>query len=494
MKICPFMSHMLGADSNVLEIDSPSPRSTGEVVELGYDEGEGSVGVKTERKPGRSATRAKSEPKASSHLYCLRETCRFYRARDGECTFDSILESVSQQAKAINELSARSDKGDKNKKDDTANTVSRELDKFWKFQTKSVTELISSYGEAEKKQQESYAKFISDVEKRIIAFMDDEDSRDERMNTIRDGVAEIKDTIDARNDGFDSMTTTVSDLVMSFEDNLKEIRTTWQSLAERLDKFEKVASNMKAIENIASRMEGMASSIEAMEKMTGKIDSVDANISRTNDSLDRLQRSWADKVTDKISAVDANVSKTNSNLDRLERNWAELLDAVKASNKKKADDPAAQTRRREAMKFNNLGVTSFHNGDLTLARDQFLEAVNRDDTFAECYNNLGLVYTELGESGLAADAFSKAIKLNPELHAAYNNLGYVYYKQGEYERAIEMYNEALARSSNNSSAYTNLGNAYFKLGDRREARKAWEMAIELDPANETAQRSLKNLG
>jgi Flp pilus assembly protein TadD len=454
MKICPFMSHMLGADSNVLEIDSPSPRSAGDVVVLGYDDGEGTIGVKTDRKPGRSAARAKTETKTSSHLYCLRETCRFYRARDGECTFDSILESVSQQAKAINELSARSDKdrNDKGKKDDGSGTVTRELDKFWKFQTKSVSELISSFGETEKRQQESYAKFISDVEKRIIAFMDEEDSRDERMNTIRDGVAEIKDT-------------TVSDLVMSFEDNLKEIRTTWQSLADRLDKFERVASNMKAIEGIASRVEGVATRIEAMENVTTRID-----------------------------AVDANVSRTNNNLDRLERNWAELLDAVKASNKKKGDDPAAQSRRREAMKFNNLGVTSFHNGDLTLARDQFLEAVNRDDTFAECYNNLGLVYTELGESSLAADAFSKAIKLNPELHAAYNNLGYVYYKQGEYDRAIDMYNEALARSSNNSSAYTNLGNAYFKLGDRREARKAWERAIELDPANETAQRSLKNLG
>ncbi|MDH4037866.1 MAG: tetratricopeptide repeat protein [Candidatus Krumholzibacteria bacterium] len=467
MKICPFMSHMLGADSNVLEIDSPSPRSTGEVVELGYDEGEGSVGVKTERKPGRSATRAKSEPKTSSHLYCLRETCRFYRARDGECTFDTILESVSAQSKAINELNARSDKdkNEKNKKDNSAETVARELDKFWKFQTKSVTELISGFGESEKRQSDAYAKFISDVEKRIIAFMDEEDSRDERMNTIRDGVAEIKDTIDARNDGFDSMTTTVSDLVMSFEDNLKEIKNTWQSLAERLDKFEKVASNMKAIEGIATRVDSVASRIESFDKMTSKIDTVDANVSRTN-----------------------------SNLDRLERNWAELMDVVKASNKKKADDPAAQSRRREAMKFNNLGVTSFHNGDLTLARDQFLEAVNRDDTFAECYNNLGLVYTELGESRPAADAFSKAIKLNPELHAAYNNLGYVFYKQGEYDHAIEMYNEALARSSNNSSAYTNLGNAYFKLGDRKEARKAWEKAIELDPANETAQRSLKNLG
>jgi Flp pilus assembly protein TadD len=458
MKICPFMSHMLGAEGNILEIDSPAPRAAGDIVVLGYD-GDGAVGVKTERKPARAPSKAKNEAASTaSHLYCLRDTCRFYRTRDGECSFDAILEGINQQAKTLADVSAHSDrdKGDKDKKD-AAVTVTRELDKFWKFQTKSVTELISSFGEAEKRQNESFAKLVSDVEKRIISFMDEEDTRDERMNTIRDGVAEIKDTIDARNDGFETLTTTVSDLVMSFEDNLKEIRTQGNALAKRLEAMEAAASKMGAMDNVVSKIESLGN------------------------------------VTSRIDSVDRNVSRTVENLDRLERNWAELMDVVKTT-RKKGDDPGAQNRRREAMKFNNLGVTSFHNGDLSLARDQFLEAVNRDDTFAECYNNLGLVYTELGESNLAADAFSKAIKLNPEMHAAYNNLGYVHYKQGNYDRAIDMYNEALARSSNNSSAYTNLGNAYFKLGDRNEARKAWEKAVELDPANETAQRSLKNLG
>jgi len=455
MKICPFMSHMLGADGNVLEIDSPIAASPGDVVVLGYDE-DSPVGVKTrERTSPKTATEAKPTP----HLYCLRETCRFYRARNSECTFDSILESINQQSSRINELSERArEHGDhSDTPDETSSLVARELDKFWQFQTRSVSELISSFGDMEKRQGEQHTKLVSDVEKRIIAFMDDEDVRDERMNTIRDGVAEIKDTIDARNDGFDTLTTTVSDLVMSFEDNLKEIREQSKTMSERLQAIEALASRIDAMESVVSRMESV------------------------------------EKLAAKMVSVDANVALTNENLARLERNWGELMTAVKNS-RAKADDPAAQTRRREAMKFNNLGVTSFHNGDLSLARDHFLEAVNRDDSFAECYNNLGLVYTELGESDRAADAFSKAITLNADLHAAYNNLGYVYYKKGEYHRAIEMYNEALARSSNNSSAYTNLGNAYYKLGDHEEARKAWEKAVDLDPANETAQRSLKNLG
>jgi len=258
------------------------------------------------------------------------------------------------------------------------------------------------------------------------------------MTSIRDGIAEIKDNLDARNDGVESLTTTVSDLVLGFEESIKSIKEQWM----------KVTAQMTALEALAPRIEQMESTM----------------------------------------------SKTVENIDRLERNWAEMMDVVRVD-KKKADDAAVekQGNRREAMKFNNLGVTSFHNGHLELARDQFLDAVKRDGTFAECFNNLGLVYTDLGEEAKAAAAFLKAIKLSPDLHAAYNNLGYVYYKQGNYEKAVEMHKEAVARSATNSSAYTNLGNAHFKMGKKDEARAAWKKAIELDPANEKAQRSLKSL-
>ncbi|HEX5132583.1 MAG TPA: tetratricopeptide repeat protein [Candidatus Krumholzibacteria bacterium] len=464
MKICPFMSHMLGADGNIMEIDGSAQRAAADAIVLGYEDN-GAVGVKTERKPARTSGKAAREAnQTASHLYCLRETCRFYHAKNSECTFDAIMEGIDKQSQALAEVKTTAESS---RKDNTATTVARELDKFWKFQTKSVSEMISSIGETEKRQNESLSRFVGDIEKRVIAFMDDEDTRDERMNSIRDGVAEIKDTIDARNDGFETLTTTVSDLVLSFEDSLKELKSQWDSLSSHIEAMAGMSEKLAAIDKLSSR-------IEQLEDFTSQIGSLEG-------------------VVAKMDSMESNVSRTVGNLDRLERNWAELMDAVKASGKK-GEDTAAQARRREAMKFNNLGVTSFHNGDLKLARDQFLEAVNRDGSFAECFNNLGLVYTELGESDLAADAFSRAIKLNPELHAAYNNLGYVFYKQGSYDRAIEMYNEALGRSSNNSSAYTNLGNAHFKLGNKTEARRAWEKAIELDPGNDNARRSLRNLG
>ena len=410
MKICPFMSHMLGTEANVLEVGSQEHG-----VLDSHDNG--GVGVKTQRRTG-----AESKPNAS-HLYCLRDTCRFFRGADGECTFDQILEKASKAG----ETGATAQK-------EAASAMTREMEKFWKFQTQSAAELITSFGEAEKRQEESLTKLVREIEARVASAK----GNDEAMNTLCDGIAEIKDNIDARNEGVESLTTTVSDLVLGFDDSIKAIKEQWS----------RVSGQMASLESMAPRIERMESTL----------------------------------------------LKTVENIDRLERNWAEMMDVIRAAGKKKEEEqPAARGNRREAMKFNNLGVTSFHNGHLELARDQFLDAVKRDDTFAECFNNLGLVYTELGEEAKAAAAFLKAIKLNPELHAAYNNLGYVYYKQGNYEKAVEMHFEAVSRSSNNSSAYTNLGNAHYKLGHKNEARDAWQKAIEYDPANEKAQRSLKAL-
>jgi len=412
MKICPFMSHMLGNEPNVLEVGSAD-----EVVSSSEDS-RGGVGVKSGRRTG-----VKESKPAASHLYCLRDTCRFYRSQDGECTFDAILESAHRASEA----------GTSAQKEASA-SVARELDKFWKFQTKSVAELISSFGEVEKRQEESLSKIAKELEAKISERNDGSG-----MNTIRDRIAQIQDTMEARNEGFETLSTSVSDLVLGFEDNLKSIQEQWS----------KVTAQIVSLETLGPRFE----------------------------------------------RIESTVSKAVENIDRLERNWAEMMDHVR-TDKKKTEDVAVekQGNRREAMKFNNLGVTSFHNGHLELARDQFLDAVKRDDTFAECFNNLGLVYQELGEETKAATAFLKAIKLSPDLHAAYNNLGYVYYKQGNYEMAIEMHKEAVARSANNSSAYTNLGNAHYKLGQKDEARAAWTRAIDLDPANEKAQRSLKSLG
>ena len=70
---------------------------------------------------------------ATSHLYCLRETCRFYRADDRDCTFDAILADLTTARKEASERASDKSPRKDDRKDETAAAVARELDKFWKF-------------------------------------------------------------------------------------------------------------------------------------------------------------------------------------------------------------------------------------------------------------------------------------------------------------------------------------------------------------------------
>jgi Flp pilus assembly protein TadD len=297
---------------------------------------------------------------------------------------------------------------------------------------------------------------------------------------------------------------------LNIEDTLKGLQGKNEQLAERLQK----------LETCVSEIDGSFGKLE--KSLTTKLDSTaNQNVTEGIESLDERFRTRFDEIIGAHERVAQDISdwrnelerklkdnddrqdawqKTLENMERkhqeslksIEKKQAEVMELAR-SNSGRSDDKTTQLKKKEAKKFNNLGVTSFHNGEYELARDQFLEAVDLDPEFAESWNNLGLVYTELEDDHGARDAFSKAIDINPDLPAAYNNLGYIFYKQENYEQAIEMYNEAIGHSADNSSAYTNLGNAYFKLGNHEDARSSWEKALEIDPANEKASRNLHQL-
>jgi Flp pilus assembly protein TadD len=502
MKICPFISHMLGEDrADVLQIDSPvskpekatgSPgEHTDSVVILGYDVSRGrdmAVGVATE--PEHDST-------VPTHLHCLKDTCRFFQKNTGGCKFDSLFDelktqsdkiagieeqtgkidgldehaarfdSVEKQLKKIDSIErtvnqtgpferilekiadvekqvreASESAGDETGADQTEARIIRELDKFWKFQTKSVSEMISSIGEAEKKQNNT----LSDFQQKLLESTKNQkpEGDQEQLDEIRQQVRDLKDAVESREDGIDNFSTTISELFMNLDDTLKKVLEKNETLAQRISELE---SAFPKSENIQESIQ------EAL-----------------NDKLTL----WTD------------------NLGSIEEKQAEMIRLFeKDTNSLDAESPVP--KKREAKKFNNLGVTSFHNGELELARDQFLEAVTLDPQFAEAWNNLGLVYTELENNDEATHAFGKTVEINPELPAAYNNLGYIYYRQENYDKAVKMYKEALERSPDNSSACTNLGNAYFKQGKPEDARSAWEKALEIDPGNEKASRNLKRL-
>jgi tetratricopeptide (TPR) repeat protein len=492
MKICPFISHMIGTEhADVLQIDGAASgniekrtaekSAASDVVILGYDDD--SVGVKT--KPAKAKKRAANAP---SHLFCIEDTCRFYHKKAGGCIFDSMSESIKNQAKA-----AVSDEAERADIDKLVKTVNKEFEKFWKFQTKSVAELIASVGENDEKQQKTLGTFKNYLEKSVndIKSLSERNDADD----IKNEFSMLQKAMESRDEGIENFSTTVSEHVLNIDDALNALKEKHETLVERIGELE---SSIHQMDNFHKQFESSLNRTlesfhaprisEEVKSMSDKFESV----LNAHAQIEERLNSWVENLESRIREVLEQQDSWDERLERISNTQTEVMDLVQQG-RKRHEDESSWIRKKEAKKLNNLGVTSFHNGAFEVARDQFLEAVALDGEFAESYNNLGLVYTELKEEEKATDAFSRAIELNPDMPAVYNNLGYVFYKQGSYDQAIEMYNEALGRSTDNSSAHTNLGNAYFKLGNLDEAKRAWEKALEVDPTNEKAARNLKRL-
>lgn len=451
MKICPFISHMIGEDRiGILEADNgPSATTTSlnpeesAVVVLGY--GAGGV-VKSKSNESRKTKVKNATDGTPSHLFCLQETCRFYLAESKACQFDSMFdlaEAHSEGSKSFEDAIKK-----------TTVAMSKDLDKFWKFQTKSAAELISSFGDVEKRQKDALAELKTELSEKIGAFENKEPKVD--LKPFREEITKLQEALIAREDGMEDFSTTLSEIVLSVEDGMKAIKRSQDEVAEKIGEID---FSGKALASLHDRIESV----------------IEDKFSAAADEADARHKGWENRLAE------------------MSRKQDELAQALKTKDSASADDERPRQRQKNAKKLNNLGVSSFHNGDLELAREQFLESISIDEHFAAAHNNLGLACSELGDENAASSAFTKAIELDPELHAAYNNLGYLFYKQNSFDQAIEMYNEALGRQSDNSTAYTNLGNAYYKLGREEDAQAAWEKAVELDPANEKAGSSLRRL-
>jgi tetratricopeptide (TPR) repeat protein len=467
----------------------------GPVVILGYDDGGSSVATQSATQVAKRSKSSKTDE--SSPLYCLKESCRFYQEKTGDCQFDLIFEMLES---GKNQGSGQFDT--------IAKELAKDIDKVWRFQTKSVSELIKSLGDVEKNQAKSAQNIGKDLEKSldILATKFDKPG----ASDVKKSLAALQKKLEDREQGIEDLASTVSELVLNLHENIRQLDSKWDGTFKRVDEIsrsmpdesamrkligESVSVKMKDLhtpdftKEFAALDDRLETLLKNQPRPSSRLeDKLQAALEAQNDA-DSRNRAFQEKMADKMQDFRTQQKIWEERLKKLADHQDQVLEHLKDLRKQRESD-RDRSDHKEARKYNNLGVASFHNGAYDTARDQFLHAVKIDPEFAEAYNNLGLAYTELNEDDQATEAFSRAVELNPALHAAYNNLGYIFFRKGNYDQAIEMYNEALTRGTDNSSAYTNLGNAYFKLNRRDEARKAWTKALEIDPGNEKARRNL----
>ncbi|MEE9269239.1 MAG: tetratricopeptide repeat protein [Candidatus Krumholzibacteria bacterium] len=564
MKICPFISHMLGDDNaSTLIIDEspPSSKSSDEenIVILGYEEGK--------EAPAATSTKAKKTSKKDipSHLLCIKESCRFYKTKTGDCQFDLIFSMLDKPAKTSKTSQASS--ADLSK--EVSGTLAKDIDKIWKFQTQSVSELIKSFAESEKSQSKVLEELKKDLEKKIDS-MPKADGKSSGAEVARQ-IEALQEKIDSMSKpdnsaAHEEMMRKLDALQEKIDSSPKadgkssdtEVARQIEVLQKKIDSMPKPDTSVN--EEMARKLDALQKTIESMpkpdkngsEEITLKLDALQRKIEKQEGSVEGFTTKVSEIVLDlrqnfnklqahtedisrqlehyskhnsaptanlkgqlestlkaqeemekRVTSSQDAISSTVKDIQRQQKSWETRMDSIAEyqeemlgymeEGKKHRETEQVRHAKKDAKKFNNLGVTSFHNGAYEMARDQFLEAVKVDSEFAEAYNNLGLAYTELDDDSNASNAFKRAVELSPSLHAAYNNLGYIFFKRGHYDQAVEMYNEALGRSTDNTSAYTNLGNAYYKMGKIDEAQKAWSKALEIDPGNDKAKKNLQRI-
>jgi len=376
----------------------------------------------------------------------------------------------------------------------------KEIDKIWKFQTKGVAELVSQIGDSDKKHKTMIDEIKKEITDKTARLSKDMSSRtkgenEKSLKELKNKIGELSKRLADRDESNENFSTTISELIVNLEESLTDVKTKAAQIEEGVGSVkESLPDSGEIIKKLESAVEKeLGKTIKAVESGTkgGHWDKIDLVLESQKEQANQ-NTLWRDETSKQISKLLEGHEEWEKRVANLAESQSRLEEMLEADKARRAKDES-KTNKKEARTFNNLGVTSFHNGAFEAAKKQFLKAVDLDPQFAEAYNNLGLACTETGCENEATGAFKKATELNPDIPAAYGNLGYLLHKKGKYEEAIEMYHESLGRNANSSSAYTNLGNAYYKLGKHDKARKAWEKALAIDPGNEKASLYLKRI-
>jgi tetratricopeptide (TPR) repeat protein len=114
------------------------------------------------------------------------------------------------------------------------------------------------------------------------------------------------------------------------------------------------------------------------------------------------------------------------------------------------------------------------------------DVIKKDSSIAGAYNNRGLVYIDQGNISLAKKDFDDAIRLQPDFAYAYYNRGLTYMQTGNAEAELSDYTKAISLRANYTEAYVNRGIAFYNRKKYDQSLKDYSKALELRPDQQQA--------
>lgn len=131
----------------------------------------------------------------------------------------------------------------------------------------------------------------------------------------------------------------------------------------------------------------------------------------------------------------------------------------------------------------NLGNFYANTGNITLAEENYREALVIDNLFYPAKVNLALLYYRRGQTGQAEELFRNLVTSHPELTDGYYYLALLYGEQKRFPEAIEQLETATSRKVDNPRIWYNLGLLYQMTGQKDKCADALDKGLKIDPCN-----------
>lgn len=146
-----------------------------------------------------------------------------------------------------------------------------------------------------------------------------------------------------------------------------------------------------------------------------------------------------------------------------------------------------------AKQFNQKGVTAFNQGQYGIAREEFLQAANRDPMDADAFYNLGSTYHRLCQRSDAEWQYTHCIALDPKHAKCHHALAVLMLEQNRADDAHALVRRWIGNAPGSPDPLVELAWLEKQAGRTDEAYRDLQQAIALDPRHTRALAELASL-
>ncbi|HTJ00705.1 MAG TPA: tetratricopeptide repeat protein [Dongiaceae bacterium] len=261
-------------------------------------------------------------------------------------------------------------------------------------------------------------------------------------------------------------------------------------------------SNVK----IARLQQTNAAALQQQQQLQNQLQDASASVTTLKNENESLRQQLAQTSNSAPPTAAADLTQLQSQMDAMRSQLAALQakpEPFKAEELALLRTPAAATPaavpappapvKADVVKARQLiGAAQqlYAAGQVSAARDRYLEALPLDPTNVDLLANLATIELALDRSSDAEAHLEQALKVAPNSAFALGVLGNLRFRQGRYDEALEALSHAAQLNPNDAEIQNFLGVTLSQKGQRTAAEAALRRALQLNPEYGSAHNNL----